>query len=85
MNAGVSHPILFYVDRRFFSFCEFKFVLWLDIPVSNFSVISGRSNHFLGINQYYGEVMCLVQGDNTGPPVGFKSRDLSICSLMLYH
>ena len=31
--------------------------------------MSELSNRFLGINQYYGELMCLAQEHNTVPPV----------------
>ena len=33
----------------------------INIPVNNFSVILGRSHHFMGINQYFG----LAQGHYT--------------------
>ena len=41
--------------------------LWLrlNVPVNNFSVMSGRSHHFLVINQYFRGVKCLAQGHNT--------------------
>ena len=35
-------------------FCGFN------IPVNNFSVMSGHSHCFLGITQFYGELMCLA-------------------------
>ena len=52
------------------------FVLRFNVPVDNVSVISGgiRSHCFLGINQYCGELMCLAQGHNTVPCMGFKPR-----------
>ena len=37
---------------------------------STILVMSGRSHHFLGVNQYSGELMCLAQGHNTLPLVG---------------
>ena len=42
----------------------YLFVLRFNIPVNNFSVISGWNHHFLGIDQYSGELMCLAQGLN---------------------
>ena len=41
------------------------FVLRLNVPVNNFSVMSGRSHRFLGINKYFRGVKCLAQGHNT--------------------
>ena len=40
-------------------------VLRLNVPVNNFSVMSGRSHRFLVINQYFRGVKCLAQGHNT--------------------
>ena len=53
---------------------ERLFVLRLDVPVKNFSVMSGRSQSFLGFNQYFRELMCLAQGHNTVPHVGIEPR-----------
>ena len=50
-------------------------------PDNKFSVISGQNYRFLGINQYFGELMFLAQGHKR-LPVGFKSRYPSIKSLM---
>ena len=47
-------------------------VLRLNVPVNNFSVMSGRSHRFLG-NQYFRGVKCLAQGHNTAA-VGFEPR-----------
>ena len=47
------------------------FVLRLNVPVNNFSVMSGRSHRFLVINQYFRGVKCLAQGHNTAA-VGFE-------------
>ena len=41
--------------------------LRFNIPVNNFSVMSGRRHSFLGFKQYSEELM---QGHNTVPPVG---------------
>ena len=41
------------------------FVLRFNVPVNNFSVMSGRSHRLLGFNQYCRELMCLFQGHNT--------------------
>ena len=46
-------------------------VLRLNFPVNNFSVMSGRSHHFLGITSIFGGVKCLAQGHNTAE-VGFE-------------
>ena len=43
----------------------YLFVLWFNVPVNNFSVMSGQSHRFLSFNQYSGELMCLAQGHNT--------------------
>ena len=51
-----------------------KIVLRLNVPVNNFSVMLGRSQFLLGINQYCRELMCLAQGHNTVTPVGIKTR-----------
>ena len=47
------------------------FVLRFNVPVNNFSVMSGWSHHFLGIYQYFRGVTCLAQGDNMAE-VGFE-------------
>ena len=36
------------------------FVLEFNVPVNNFSVMSGQSHRFLSSNQYSGELLCLV-------------------------
>ena len=41
------------------------FFVKFNIPINNFSVMSGRSHRFLGINQYFRELMCLAQGHKT--------------------
>ena len=48
-------------------YCLFA-CLRFNVPVNKFSVISGRSYCFLGLNQHFGELMCLAQGHNTVPP-----------------
>ena len=53
-----------------------------NVPVNNFSVMSGRSHRLLGFNQYSRESMCLAQGHNTATLVG--TTDLSIRSPTLY-
>ena len=40
----------------------FVFVLRLKVPVNNFSVMSGRRNHFLSITSTFRGVKCLAQG-----------------------
>ena len=43
------------------------YVVRLNFPVNNFSVMLGQSHHFFGINQYFGELICLAQGHNMVP------------------
>ena len=38
------------------------FVLRFKVPVNIFSVMSGWSQYFLGIEQYFGDIMCLTLG-----------------------
>ena len=52
------------------------FVLRFNVPVNNFSVMSGRSHHFLGFNLYPRELMCLAQGHNTVTLVGIEPGPL---------
>ena len=40
--------ILVYYTVGSITFFVCLFVLWLNVPVNNFSVMSGRSHHFLG-------------------------------------
>ena len=40
------------------------FVLRFNIPVNNFSVMSGHSHHFTSIKQYSRELMGISQGHN---------------------
>ena len=52
---------------------EVMFVLMLNIPVNNFSDMSGRSHRFLGITSTFQGVNVFAQGHNTaevgiGPP-----------------
>ena len=46
----------------------------LNVPVNNFSVMSGRSHRFLDFNQYSRELMCLAQGHNTVTLVEIEPR-----------
>ena len=55
---------------------SYLFVLRFNVPVNNFSVMSGRSHRFLGIDQYSRESMCLAQGHNTVTLVGTNPRPL---------
>ena len=53
----------------------FWFGLMLNVPVNNFSVMSGRSHRFLGITStffFWGGGICLAQGHNTATPVGLE-------------
>ena len=58
----------------------FLFVLRLNIAVNNFSLMSGLSHSFLGINKYCGELMCQHSAAS-----GNQTQDLSIQSPMLHH
>ena len=49
-------------------------VLRFNVPVNNFSVMLGRNHRFLGINQYFRELMCLAQEDNRVTLVGIEPR-----------
>ena len=60
-----SHPNLTFV---LFVCIEFN------VPINNFSVMSGWNHSFLRINQYSGELMCLAQGHNVVPLAGIKPR-----------
>ena len=54
------------------------------IMVNKFSLMSGRSHCFLGLNnQYARELMWFAQRHNT--PSGNRTQDLLIRSPMLYH
>ena len=56
----------------FFFVVVFLFFLVLfNFPVNNFSVILGRSHHFLGINQYFGNLKVSCSNDTTAV-VGFE-------------
>ena len=44
-------------------------MLRLNVPVNNFSVMSGRSKRFLGLTSTVGR-MCLAEGHNTMTPRG---------------
>ena len=52
----------------------FVSVLGLNVPVINFSAMSGRSHCFLGFNQYSREFMYLAQGHNSMTLVGIEPR-----------
>ena len=52
----------------------FVFVLRCNVPVNNFSVMSGLSHRLLGFNQYSRELMCLPQGHNTVTLVVIEPR-----------
>ena len=51
----------------------FLFHLWFNVSVNNFSAMPEHSHPFLGIIQYYGELMCLAQRNNSAS-LGFKPR-----------
>ena len=50
----------------------YLFVLKLNVPVNNFSVVSGRSQRFLCVTSNCRELMCLAQGHNTVTHVGIE-------------
>ena len=54
------------------------FILRFNGPVNNFSVNMGQSNHFLGINQYSRELMCLAQNISSA----FSRVKLFFCLVM---
>ena len=61
----------------FFQGLIFRFVsLLFYVQVNNFSVMSGRSHHFLGITSTFGEWKCLALGHNT-VEVGIEPRLLT--------
>ena len=60
------------------------FVLWFNVHVNNFSVMSGCSLHLLGVIQCIYERMCPAQGHNQAPKAEFETENL-IQSLKLYH
>ena len=67
---------------RFVMICLFA-SFYVNVPVNIFSVVSGRSHRFLGINQYSEELMCRAQGYKTMPPleIGTKTSRFGIrCS-----
>ena len=53
------------------------FMLRLNIPVNNFSVMLGWSHHFLGLYyQYFRRIKCLAQGHNMAE-IGLEPRPLA--------
>ena len=59
------------------------FVLRFNVPVNNFSVMSGRSHCFLSITSTF---RCKVSCSRTKPGGGrFRTPDLPLQSLTLYH
>ena len=63
-------------------FCLFVFVLRLNVPVNNFSVMSGQSQRFLSLTSTVGS-LC-VQGHIAVTPVGIVPRT-SRFGVQLYH
>ena len=63
---------------------QFLFALRFNVPVNNFSVMSGWSQHFLGINQYPGDLKCLAQTQHSAAS-GNGIQNLSIRRPMVYH
>ena len=61
------------------------FVLMFNVPVNNFSVMSGRSHRFLGFNQYSRELMCLAQEHNTVTLVGIEQYSRELMCLAQEH
>ena len=60
------------------------FVLRLNVPVNNFSVMSGRSHHFLGnLPVLWGSKVSCSRTQHGGGR--FRTPDLSLQSLTLYH
>ena len=61
------------------------FILRFNVPVNNFSVNMGQSNHFLGINQYSRDLMRLAQEHNTMTLVGIEPRTSSNALQLGHH
>ena len=56
----------------------------LNVPVNNFSVMLGRSHHFLGITSTFQGVNCLCSRTQYGGG-RYQTPDLSLRSPRLYH
>ena len=57
------HFFRYKLHQKYYNFCFF--VLMLNVPVNNFSVMSGRSHRFLDIISIFRGVNVLAQGHNT--------------------
>ena len=63
--------------------CRFcLFVLWFNVPVNNFSVMSGRSHRFLGITSTFRGVNVSRTQQGGGR---YQTPDLSLRRQRLYH
>ena len=60
----------------------FSFILRFNFAINNFSVMSGQSHRFLGINQFSRELMSCT-GTQHGDTRGNQTQDLSIQSYTL--
>ena len=75
LSMFVAVPNKIYKMVRQKGTMHYAFVLLrFNVSVNNFSVMSGRSHRFLGLNQYSRELMCLAQGHNTVTLVGIEPR-----------
>ena len=59
--------------------------LRLYVPVNNFSVMSGRSHHFLGITSTFWEINVSCSSIQHGDPSEDRTPDHSLRSPTLYH
>ena len=66
-------------------FCKGVFEFRLNVPVNNFSVMSGRRHRFLGITITLWEVDVSCSRIQHGDPSEDQTPDLSLQSPMLYH
>ena len=63
-HLGLNRNILSSAFIHVYANRAFLLVLRFTIPVNSFSVMSEQSYCFLGVNQYYEDLMCLAQGHN---------------------
>ena len=80
----MTHQPGVYVPLRAL-FLVFFVGLRLYVPVNNFSVMSGRSNRFLGITSTFWEVNVSCSRIQHGDLSEDRTPDLSLRSPTLYH
>ena len=79
-NMSIMHRLL-NQNNRSFRFVSFLF----NVPVNNFSVMSGRSHRFLGITSTFWEVNVSCSRTQHGDLSEDRTPDLSLRSPTLYH